>query len=85
MVSLFKKSNEIIVYDIAFFRKLTIMLITVPIEKIKDYLKYTFIRDYGYGTIKLFDDTFFNFYKKILDGQKEKTNIIERSINYNNA
>jgi putative endopeptidase len=66
------KPEEIIVYDMAYFQKLTEILMKVPIEKLIKFLAYRVISGLSTVTIRAFDDANHDFYKKKLNGQKEK-------------
>lgn len=61
--------NDFIVYDISYFRKITIMLNMFPLEKLKTYVKYVVIKSTEKTLISGLDDILFDFYDKKLNGQ----------------
>ena len=68
-------------YDISYFKKITYLLHFIPINKIKNYLKYLVIKDLSRILISDIDVIFFNFFGKILNGKpkmsKKSTQIID--------
>ena len=71
---------DLIVYDISYFKKITILFQLMPIHKIKNYLKYILIRFLGTTMIDELDRILFDFFGRILHGQPmmmpRSTNIV---------
>jgi putative endopeptidase len=71
---------DLIVYDISYFKKITILFQLMPIHKIKNYLKYILIRFLGKTMIDELDRILFDFFGRILHGQPmmmpRSTNIV---------
>ncbi len=72
-IALQKNINDFIIYDISFFRKLSIMLSMLPIEKLKEYIKYAIIKSTEKTLIPELDNILFNFFDKKLQGQQYPT------------
>jgi putative endopeptidase len=78
-------STSIVIYDISFFKKITILLHEVPLIQIKNYMKYIVLRNMGKTLIEDFDDILFEFFAQKLHGQTHKTPRYKRVINYLNS
>lgn len=61
--------NDLIAFDLGYFRKITMLLQMVPISKIKNYMKYLIMRDLGGLMIDDLDHIMFDFFGKKLQGQ----------------
>jgi predicted metalloendopeptidase len=76
-----KNITGLVGYDISYFRKITFLLQFVPIDKIKNYLKYLVIKELGSILISDVDIILFNFFGNILNGKpkisKRSTQIID--------
>lgn len=61
--------QDIIVYDISYIRKITVLLSMYPIEDLILFVKYKIIKDLGQGILDDMDVINFEFFGKILQGQ----------------
>lgn len=75
-----KIPEELVIYDIHYFQKLTEILMTVPIDELMAYLSYKIINNICNMTIRSFDVTYTEFYDKQLSGQEVQTSRINRSL-----
>lgn len=73
-------ANDLIVYDISFFRKITTLLQMVPIDKIKIYIQYIIMRNMMSNITDIGDNVLFKFFGKDLSGKKNILSRVERSI-----
>lgn len=74
--------NDLIAFDLSYFRKITILLQIVPIQKIKNYMKYLLMRDLGSLMINELDHILFDFFGRKLQGQPAMLLKSTRIINY---
>jgi len=79
------KPEEIVVYDIEYFQKLTLILMTEPIEDICLYLTYSALSGLCKMAIKSYDDTFYDFYSAKLGGQTAETARSTRVVHFLNS
>jgi putative endopeptidase len=77
-----KVPEEIIVYDIPYFQKLTKILMTAPIEKLVRYLAYHIISSLCMMSIQSFDETYKQFVSIKLNGQKIATPRDDRALRF---
>lgn len=77
--------QEIVVYDTAYFQKLSKILITTPFETLRSYVAYKAIVHLGSLSMVSLDDTLYRFYELALTGQKRKTPLDDRVYNYIDA
>lgn len=68
-----KNIDEFIVYDISFFRKISVLMNMLPIQKLKIYVKYVVIKNTDKTLIPKLDDILFDFFGKKLQGQQYPT------------
>lgn len=78
--ALIDNANSVVIFDMNFFRRLTIMLMLVPIHMIQSYLIYIFVKNIGSLTIAKLDTAFFDFYGKVVLGQKKQKPRHEKTI-----
>ena len=64
--------DTVIVQQPEFFKQVDISLKTVSVDDWKTYLKWNLVSNYAPYLGKKFDDESFNFYNRILSGQKEQ-------------
>lgn len=79
-----KSDQEIIIYDIEFFQKLSTMLESTNLDKIKNYIKYVVVRDLGSKINHQIDTRLFKFFGKILLGQITMSNRNKIIVQYLN-
>jgi putative endopeptidase len=60
--------QQIIIYCLQYFKKMSIILQMVPLEKLKNMVKYVVVKNLGAITIDGLDQILFNFYGKKLNG-----------------
>ncbi len=75
-----KNIIDLVVYDISYYRKITIMLFMVEMDKIKNFIKYLIIKNLGQTVIEDLDVILFEFYGKKLSGQEKITSRQDRVI-----
>lgn len=73
-------ANSLVVYDMNFFRKITILIYGIPVDMLKSYLIYLFIKSNASICIKSYNDIFFDYYGKIFAGQKVQKPVHEKAI-----
>lgn len=78
------KVNDIVVYDMSFFKKISVMIKLTPLTKITNYIKYVIIRDLSDTLIKDVDILFFEILYKNLYGQKSMKPYCKRVVEYMN-
>jgi putative endopeptidase len=64
------KINNMIVYDLSYFIKLSVIFHTMPLNSIKNYIKYIVVKNLGQLMIEKFDHIMFDFFGKQLHGQQ---------------
>ncbi len=74
--------DDLIALDLSYFRKITILLQLMPIQKIRNYMKYLLIRDLGSLLIDELDHILFEFFGRKLQGQIAMTPRSTRIIDY---
>ena len=77
-------AEELIIYDIDFFIKLSVMLETVNIEKLKNYIKYVVTRDLGSKINHQIDKISFGFFGTKLLGQTVMSDRVKVVVQYLN-
>lgn len=75
-----EKANDIIIYDLSFFRKITSLFQIVDIDKIKVYMQYIIMQTMISNITDIGDKILFNFFGKTLSGRKQLIPRYERSI-----
>lgn len=81
-VSSINNAEDIIIFDIIFFRKITILLQLMPLNTLIRYIQYNIIKNMAYIIIDDLDKIFFNFYGKVLNGIDEITERQKRIVTY---
>jgi putative endopeptidase len=83
-MAMLDSAQEIIIFDIEFFQKLSVMLESVGLKKIKNYIKYVIVRDMGSRVNHQIDKHIFNLFGEKLLGQiamSERTKTVVRYLN----
>ena len=75
-----EKANDLVVYDLSFFRKITALFQVVSLEKIKVYIQYIVMRSMLNNITDIGDNVLFKFFGKELSGRKKIAPRDERSI-----
>lgn len=78
------KIKNMVVYDIYYFVKLSVIFHVIPLNSIKNYMKYIVLKDFGQLMIDEFDHIMFEFFGKQLHGQpiiKNKKNRVVGLLN----
>lgn len=74
-------AEYIIVLDISFMRKITILLTMMPLNDLVLYMKYVTLRGIGITLLTKFDELHFDFFERKVQGRKKILNRSERVIN----
>lgn len=79
-ISKLENANDIVIYDISFFRKITSLFQIVELDKIKVYIQYIVMRTMLNNITDIGDKILFKFFGKELSGRKKLIPRYERSI-----
>jgi len=76
--------DEIVIYDISYLRKISVIIQMMDLSKIKNYIKYLVIKSLSCCIINKVDKLMFDFYGNVIHGQTIETKKITRIIDWLN-